>query len=193
MVKTDRFEAVLLADVRIRDVGVGHQMKLVFEDKTILRVRASPAVLRMRLPRTGLHRVTLSLRSRPTGEVREPMYLTQVEPIDTPIQTDTRTLWSVRGLVATEPRSIVVFPTPARTFLTPFRVYFRSALMAEAAMDIGGSVHAHCVLQNGVLQATSIDEIGSIVLSKRQLRWRRWFSVHSNGHKSSARPITGDC
>lgn len=176
MVKTDRFEAVLMADVRVKDAGVGYQMQLIFEDKTILRVRASPAVLRMRLSSTGLHRATLSLRTRVNGTVREPMYLTQIEPIDTPIQTASRTAWSVRGLVATDPQTIVVFP--ARTSLSPFRVRFRSGLIPDVEMETGLSVVAQGVLANNVIRMMSIEKTETFELSERELRWKRWFTEH---------------
>jgi hypothetical protein len=167
-----RPEALLMADVRIKNPGTGLRMDLSLKDRTVLQVRASPDVLRLRLNLQRRYRATLALRTHFDGTLREALSLLHVEPITHPLEHASRTSWSITGLVSSYPHSVVV--RGGRGSLQPFQISFKAASAFPPMPAVGESVRVKGVLEDRVLLATALEVITPLKPSLRERRRARW-------------------
>jgi len=171
-----RFQAVLLADVLVRDAGVGHRMELAFKDGDSLRVRASPEVLRLRLQSRRRYRATLNLRTGFNRKIREPLYLVQVQPIVEPLQNVSGTSWSATGLVANYPRSVVVWSNHGHA--QSVQISYTAGPGLLEGQTVGESVRVEGVLKDRLLIATSLEELPPLtppLQERRRISWEQEF------------------
>jgi len=167
-----RPEALLMADVRIKSPGTGLRMDLSLKDRTVLQVRASPDVLRVRLNLQRRYRATLTLRTHFDGTLREPLSLLQIEPIIDPLENTSRTSWSVTGLVSTSPHSVVVLS--GRGSVHPVQISFQAVPDFPLMPAIGETVRVEGVFENRALLATRLEVLPPLKPSLRERRRARW-------------------
>ena len=163
---TEKFEAILDTDVRIKVPGMEQQLQLVLMDGSVLQVRGDVHVRRLSLRFKRYFRVRLRLRTSLNGSLRESLFLTQAEPVVQPLQHVTRTFWSARGLMADAPQTLLVFPQ--RTSAWPLRVVFRAPADLAMAWTPGGSAQVQGIIQHGAVVATSFSMLEPISLSERE-------------------------
>jgi len=167
-----RPEALLMADVRIKNPGTGLRMDLTLKDRTVLHVRASPDVLRVRLNLQRRYRATLTLRTHFDGTLREALSLLQVEPITEPFENTSRTSWSITGLVASYPQTVIV--RGGRGSVQPFQISFKAAPEFPPMPAVGESVRIKGVLEDRVLLATGLEVLPPLNLPLRERRRALW-------------------
>lgn len=170
-----RPEALLLADVRIKNPGTGMRMDLTLNDRSVLQVRASPDVLRVRLNRQRRYRATLTLRTHFDGTLRAALSLIQIEPITDPIEHASRTSWSITGLVSAAPQTVVV--RGGRGSVHPFQISFKAAPEFPPMPAVGESVRVKGVLEDRVLLATGLEVLPPLHLSLRERRRALWLQA----------------
>jgi hypothetical protein len=164
------FHAFLLADVQIKDPGVGTLLEVILEDGQQLRARASPEVLRLSGTLTGRCRATLHFRTDAGARLREPLHLYRVRQISTPLDGPTGTYWTAAGLGV--PNGLMVFPEKARA--TPFRVNYQPEPSVDFCPDLYQSVRAHGIVRGGVVLATTVEVIPTLDIPERWEPWAAW-------------------
>lgn len=167
-----RSEALLMADVRIKNPGTGLRMDLTLKDRTVLQVRASPDVLRVRLNLQRRYRAMLILRTHFDGTLREPLSLLQIEPITEPFENASRTSWSITGLVSSYPQTVVV--RGGRGSVQSFQISFKAAPEFPLMPGVGESVRIKGVLEDRVLLATGLEVLSPLKLPLRERRRALW-------------------
>lgn len=165
-------QAVLVADVRIKDAGSGLGMDLRLKDRTVLHVRASPKVLRLRLNLQRWYRATFTLRTHFDGTLREPLSLVQLELMAVPLTNASRTNWTVVGLVSSSPETVIV--RSGRSAAQPLQISYRVAPGLLSTLSKGDSVRISGILQDQGLLANEIELIPPLPPSPQERRRSHW-------------------